>query len=117
MVDTVTSGEDGKFNFGGLPQAQTTGLQTRNVVLVDSNSPEKVSTPGVLYKDTASGNIAVHYHHLNNMNNNLKIHMIAHNETDAPVTFTIGKLGFAGPSQDPMQVGYIENQNYLARTR
>ena len=102
-----------KFNFGGLPQAQTTGLQTRNVVLVDSNSPEKVSTPGVLYKDTASGNIAVHYHHLNNMNNNLKIHMIAHNETDAPVTFTIGKLGFAGPSQDPMQVGYIENQNYL----
>lgn len=102
-----------KFNFGGLTQAQTTGLQQRNVVLVDSNSPEKVSTPGVLYKDTVSGNVAVHYHHLNNMTNNLKIHMIAHNETEAPITFTIGKLGFAGPSQDPMQVGYIENQNYL----
>lgn len=105
-----------KFNFSGLAQAQTTALQAQNVVLLDSNSPEKVSSPGVLYKDTANGNISVHYHHLNNTAGNLKIHMIAHNETDAPITFTIGKLGFAGPSQDPMQVGYIENQNYLGST-
>ncbi len=103
-----------KYNFNNLAPAQTTGLQQLDVTLLDSNSPEKVNGPGLLYKDTATGNVAVHYHHLNNTAGELKFYMIAHNETEAPITFTIGKMGFAGPSQDPMQVGYIENQSYLS---
>ncbi len=103
-----------KYNFSRLTQAETTEFTTSDVTLLDSNSPEKVNTPGILYKDTATGSIALHYHHLNNSGSQLKFLVIAHNETDQPLTFTIGKQGFAGPSADPMQVGYIENQNYLA---
>lgn len=43
----------------------------------------------------------------------MKFYIIAHNLSEEPVTYTIGKTGFAGPSVDPMQVGYTENQNYL----
>jgi hypothetical protein len=105
-----------KKNMNGLLTARTTRLVTQNVTLIDSNSPEKVTSPGLLYKDTLTGNIAVHYHHLNNSGQPLKIYMIAHNETSEPITFTIGKMGFAGPSNDPVQVGYIETQSYLTST-
>lgn len=105
-----------RFNFNGLLAAQTADVKTQDVLLIDSNSPEKVNAPGLLYKDTATGNIALHYHHLNNSQTQLKFYMIAHNETDQPLSFTIGKAGFAGPSSDPMQVGYIENQSYLGAT-
>lgn len=103
-----------KYNFSRLTAAKTTEFTTNDVTLLDSNSPEKVSTPGILYKDTATGSIALHYHHLNDSAGQLKFIAIAHNETDQPLTFTIGKQGFAGPSADPMQVGYVENQSYLA---
>lgn len=102
------------FNFNGLLQAVTNSLTTSDVTLIDSNSPEKVSGPSLLYKDTITGNASVHYHHLNNSTQPLKFYIIAHNETTSPVSFTLGKSGFAGPSIDPMQVGYIENQSYLS---
>lgn len=103
-----------QYNFARLSTAEATEFTTRDVTLLDSNSPEKVSAPGILYKDTATGSIALHYHHLNNSTEQLRFLVIAHNETDQPLTFSIGKRGFAGPSADPMQVGYVENQSYLS---
>lgn len=103
-----------KYNFTRLTLAETTDFTTRDVTLLDSNSPEKVTSPGILYQDTVTGSIALHYHHLNDSSETLKFQVIATNNTEEPLTFTLGKQGFAGPSTDPMQVGYIENQNYLA---
>lgn len=103
-------------NFTQLSEATTDKFTLGSVTLIDSNSPEKVTAPGLLYKDTAGGQISLHYHHLNNSAQPLKFLVIAHNETAAPISFTVGKQGFAGPSGDPMQVGYIENQNYLSST-
>lgn len=102
-----------KTNLNGLLAVNAEKVTTQPVTLLDSNSPEKVNTPGLLYKDTVSGSATLHYHHLNNSQSPLNIYLIAHNETDKPVTFTLGKAGYAGPSLDPMQVGYIETQNYL----
>lgn len=101
------------FNFYDLMHAVTTGLKTTDITLVDSNSPEQVGAPALLYKDTVSGNASVHYHHLNKGEKPLKFYIIAHNQTDKPVTYTLGKSGFAGPSPAPVYVGYIESQNYL----
>ena len=103
-------------NFSQLTEAKTDTFTPGSVTLIDSNSPEKVNAPGLLYKDTASGQIALHYHHLNNSDQPLRFLVIAHNETDTPISFTVDKQGFAGPSVDPMQVGYVENQSYLAST-
>lgn len=101
------------FNFNSLSIAQTGSVTTDNVTLIDSNSPERVTAPALLYQDNVSGRAAIHYHHLNNSDQPLKFYIIAHNQTDAPITLTLGKSGFAGPSADPMQVGYMENQSYL----
>lgn len=102
-----------KTNLNGLLAAEATRVATQPVTLLDSNSPEKVNTPGLLYKDTVTGRATLHYHHLNNSQDPLNIYLIAHNETDQPLILTLGKAGYAGPSLDPMQVGYIETQNYL----
>lgn len=101
------------YNFNGLLQAETTSVARSNITLIDSNSPEKVTAPALLYQDTVTGNAAVHYHHINAGSTPLKFYIIAHNQSSQPATYTVGKSGFAGPSADPMQVGYIETQNYL----
>lgn len=104
------------YNFNGLLHAIIDDVSRTDITLIDSNSPEKVFGPSLLYQDTVTGNTAVHYHHINSSSEALKFYIIAHNQTDKPVTYTLGKSGFAGPSVDPMQVGYIENQNYLGST-
>lgn len=106
----------GAYNFNGLMHAVTDSVTRTDITLIDSNSPEKVFGPALLYQDTITGNAAVHYHHINSSSEPLKFYIIAHNQTTKPVSYTLGKSGFAGPSQDPMQVGYIENQNYLGST-
>ncbi len=103
-----------KTNLNGLLSAKATKLTTENVTLLDSNSPEKVHGSNVLYSDVVTGRATLHYHHLNDSRLPLNIYMIAHNETDQPITMTLGRQGFAGPSSDPMQVGFIETQNYLS---
>lgn len=104
------------YNFNGLLHAITDSVTHSDTTLIDSNSPEKVFAPSLLYQDTVSGKTAVHYHHINSSSTAMKFYIIAHNQTDKPVSYTVGKSGFAGPSVDPMQVGYIENQNYLGST-
>lgn len=104
------------YNFNGLLQASTTAVSRSNITLIDSNSPEKVAAPALLYQDVVTGSAAVHYHHINAGSAPLKFYVIAHNQSNQPVTYTVGKSGFAGPSADPMQVGYIETQNYLGST-
>lgn len=104
------------YNFNGLLHAVTNSIERTGTTLIDSNSPEKVFAPSLLYSDTVSGAASVHYHHINSSTEPLRFYIIAHNQSNKAVTYTLGKSGFAGPSIDPMQVGYMENQNYLAST-
>ena len=101
-------------NFYKLPELLPESVERTDVTLIDSNSPEKITQYGILYQDTVSGAATIHYHHQNNMSSKLKIYVIVHNKSNQTIALTLGKQGFAGPSSDPLQVGYQENRNYLS---
>lgn len=66
-----------KTNLNGLLAANAEKVTTQPVTLLDSNSPEKVNTPGLLYKDAVSGSATLHYHHLNNGQSPLNIYLLS----------------------------------------
>lgn len=91
-----------KFSFNGssvptLPKVQYT-YSDEPSTLIRSNSPETVNTEGIVYRETAYGDIRFMVHHVNNMNKNVKMYVVATNTNSMPVTLSTENLGFAGPT-------------------
>lgn len=66
--------------------------------MIRSNSPETVNSEGIVYQETAVGDMRFMIHHVNNLNKNVKMYVIATNKNSTPVTLRQDYLGFAGPS-------------------
>jgi PKD repeat protein len=98
-----------------FPEVKPVSYIADNTTLLLSNSPEIVKENGILYRDTASGSIRLMYHHINGTGTaNKRIYVIAENMEARPVTLTITKKGFAGPSTDLLTIGRNGLSRYLA---
>ncbi|MEK3734886.1 MULTISPECIES: stalk domain-containing protein [Paenibacillus] len=81
--------------------------------LIRSNSPETVNSEGIVYRETASGDMRFMIHHVNNVNKDVKMYVVATNINNAPVTLRTDYLGFAGPSPIATAAGKRSVQNYF----
>ena len=76
-----------------------------------SNSPEKVTANGILYKDAVQGSGRILLHHYNgfteeeNIADPKKVVLVAENTTDQPAIFTLSNRADKGPSSDILFVG------------
>jgi PKD repeat protein len=69
-------------------------------VLLLSNSPEKVTRPGVLYRDTVEGQARVFYWHVNATESPVRFLLVAENASASPMRLKVLKEGVAGPEKD-----------------
>lgn len=101
------------INYNLYDTAKITGITHEPVTLLASNNPEKVSGTGILYQDTASGQIRLRYHHRNTTGYKINIWAIAKNTSDHPIQLTVHKKAQVGPWPDVLQVGQQVVVNYL----
>lgn len=103
FIGNVTSRKKINYDFYDEPST-----------LIRSNSPETVNTEGIVYRETASGDMRFMIHHVNNLNKNVKMYVIATNKNSTPVTLRQDFLGFAGPSPIATAAGKKSVLNYFA---
>ncbi|MFI2855944.1 stalk domain-containing protein [Paenibacillus sp. JSM ZJ436] len=96
----IPAGE--KFTFNG---SEVTGRDRilykyldEPSTLIRSNSPETVNELGNVYRETASGDMRFMIHHVNNVNKNVKMYVVATNNNASPAVINTENLGFAGPT-------------------
>lgn len=80
--------------------------------LIRSNSPETVYSDGVVYRETAIGDTRFMIHHVNQTGKNVKMYVIATNNSGESARLTQVNLGFAGPNQYATGVGKASVQRY-----
>ena len=94
--------EGEKFEFNGSEVSSRAKISYTYTdepsTLIRSNSPETVNSEGVVYRETAEGNMRFMIHHVNNLNKNVKMYVVATNTNASPATLRTDNLGFAGPS-------------------
>ncbi len=100
-------------NYNDYDAAEITSVSHQPVTLIASNNPEKVSMTGILYQDSASGDIRLRFHHRNTATYKINIWAIARNTSDHPIQLTIKKKAQVGPWPDVLQVGQQVVVNYL----
>ncbi|GAB6931000.1 hypothetical protein JCM10914A_49830 [Paenibacillus sp. JCM 10914] len=81
--------------------------------LIRSNSPETVNSEGIVYRETASGDMRFMIHHVNNLNKDVKMYVVATNKNTVPVELRQDYLGFAGPSPIATAAGKRSVLNYF----
>ncbi|CAH0118568.1 hypothetical protein PAE9249_01057 [Paenibacillus sp. CECT 9249] len=106
-----------KYTFNGGSVLELPKIQFKSTdwgkVLLRSNSPESVTTEGVVYDDTINGDMRFLIHHKNISNQNLKFYVIATNPYDFDVAFGIEHVGFAGPNEFESITGQKSLQRYF----
>ncbi|NMO97849.1 stalk domain-containing protein [Paenibacillus lemnae] len=111
----IPAGE--KFSFNGSevtsrPKVSYT-YQDETSTLIRSNSPETVNTLGNVYRETAYGDMRFMIHHVNNVNKNVKMYVIATNNNAFPAVVRTDHLGFAGPTYIATAAGKKSVLNYF----
>ncbi|MGM1049551.1 MAG: stalk domain-containing protein [Bacillota bacterium] len=81
--------------------------------LIRSNSPETVDTEGIVYQETAVGDMRFMIHHVNNLDKNVKMYVVATNKNSTAATLRTDYLGFAGPSYIATAAGKKSVLNYF----
>jgi len=92
-------------NLLDLPAANLEHKGDDGPTLFYSNTPEDIYQPGILYKDTLNGDIRAYYWHANKGSNNLRLLLVAVNETKNNLTLKIKKSATAGPASGELYVG------------
>ncbi|OAT85291.1 stalk domain-containing protein [Desulfotomaculum copahuensis] len=80
--------------------------------LLMSNSPEKITTDGILYMDTVAGPVRLFYHHTNDSTVDRQVYVVAANPNSYPVNITMERQATAGPG-DPMSMGRAGTSRFL----
>ena len=107
---------DGKHNFNEAKTAEPKNIEFEDVTLLASNNPESVEATGILAADKISGDARLRFHHKNCTGGSVKFFAIAKNETDHPVTITVGQNAAAGPSTGVLQVGVSVVERYMIQS-
>lgn len=82
-------------------------------MLIRSNSPERVYTEGVVYRETGVGATRFMIHHLNETGKNVKMYVVATNFNDTRASLTTENVGFGGPINIPTATGKASVQRYF----
>lgn len=108
-----------KFNYQDYKEIVPTEIIEEKGALIVSNSPERVFKKGILYRDTASGTGKLVLHHINAFSDSqskeekIRLFVIAQNNTEEPVSLTIGKKSIKGPTQDILYTGQKALEGYF----
>ncbi|WP_338556200.1 stalk domain-containing protein [Paenibacillus sp. KS-LC4] len=98
------------LNYDVIPYSLTEyGQQT----LLRSNSPERIVNEGVYYTDSASGNVRLMSHNVNNRLNNVRMYIVATNETNQEATVQTQRVGIGGPALYVSATGKSSISKYL----
>lgn len=111
----IPTGEKFIFNSSDVPSRPKINYTYNDEpsTLIRSNSPETVNSEGIVYRETAVGDMRFMIHHVNNLNKNVKMYVIATNKNDTAVTLRTDYLGFAGPSYIATAAGKKSVLNYF----
>ena len=82
-------------------------------VLLFSDSPEMVTKCGVMYRDTAYGDVRLFFHHVNDTKSAKRLAIVLHNPGIRPVEVTVGRKGVSAPSHDWLNAGKIAQSSYF----
>ena len=82
-------------------------------VLIRSNSPETVYSEGVVYRETAQGSARFMVHHVNALDKDVRMYVIATNKNTEPANINIQDSGFAGPNIYATLVGKLSVERYF----
>lgn len=111
----IPAGEKHTFDGGSVPSRPKLNYTFNDEpsTLIRSNSPETVNSEGIVYRETAVGDIRFMIHHVNNLNKNVKMYVVATNANASAVTLRTDYLGFAGPSYIATAAGKKSVLNYF----
>ena len=83
--------------------------------LLFSDSPEYVTTEGILYRDTVTGDARVLYYHLNNTDEPKKVAVVLENKYPGPNQVRVTRGGSGAPSEDYLAVGKQGQMDYWGK--
>ncbi|MEH7087181.1 copper amine oxidase N-terminal domain-containing protein, partial [Neobacillus drentensis] len=107
--DKYTLKNNDILNMSKTPFVSTDMEQT----LLRSNSPESLTSEGVLFRDTQQGEARFLVHHKNITSQNLKVYAVVTNPNFEPTTVTIRDVGFAGPNEYEALTGKLSVERYF----
>lgn len=81
-----------------------------------SDSPERVSSPGILYADNFSGSVRLVAHHVNGLDRPARVYIWIRNLEDHPIDVISRRLGEASPAQFVGILGQGTLLDYFADT-
>lgn len=88
-------------------------FESEEVTLIRSNNPEKVTSKGILYEDTAKGKTRFLIHHVNATDKPMKMYVIATNKNSKTTSLTQNNLGIGGgANSDPIATGTASVRRY-----
>lgn len=115
-----TRGKQGDLLEGYIDKDYNTFEELEDVQVTDipgtlivSNSPESISSSGILYKDTCEGTGRLVVHHLNNTTHSKKLMVIASTPENQPVKLTVKNLAIKGPHKDILKTGQAVVREYF----
>lgn len=82
--------------------------------LILSDSPEMITTPGVVYRDTVQEDVRIFFHHVNDTATKKILSIVVHNLDFGPVEVTFKKEGVSKPDKDWMRAGQEAQHTYFA---
>jgi len=100
-------------DYNTFESAADVEIEDKEGTLIVSNSPERVSTSGMLYKDTVSGKGRLLVHHQNAAEINKKLVITAAASDNEDVNLSISNKAIKGPSRDILGTGQAALREYL----
>lgn len=115
-----TKGKQGDLLDGYMDKDYNTFETLKNLettdkpgTLIISNSPESVSSSGILYRDTSEGEGRLVVHHLNNTSVSKKLMVIVSTPENRPIQLTIKNAAIQGPHKNILKTGQIAVREYF----
>lgn len=81
--------------------------------MMRSNSPETLTSEGIVYEDQLVGDIRFMFHHLNNLGDPVKIYLLATNYGSVTANVGTGASGMGGPNTQVSATGKMSTARYL----
>jgi hypothetical protein len=99
-----------------LPEWKMTASNYGGKLLL-SDSPEMVTTDGIMYQDKVEGDVRLFFHHVNATSVPKKICVLIENSGTETAHVTVYRYGIAGPGFDWLAVGKAAQTAYLAGSK
>lgn len=113
QVSLVTAVSPQEVDLENLPEWKVTN-SSRGGTLLFSDSPEMVSTTGILYQDKVEGNARLFFYHVNATRNAKKMDVLLENTGQGVAHVTVNRYSLGSPGYAWMAVGKEAMTSYLS---